>query len=395
MLMKKTMQKVTIMKGFKNATCYVEGKGIITTNIGIDGGKIAYIGDDASVITEALPYEQGQIVLPGFIDEHIHGAGGSDAMDGTIEDLATIAKFVAGEGTTGFLATTMTQSPENILKAMSAVKEYKENKSAEGAEVLGIHLEGPFISTKHVGAQPIQYVATPSIETFETYMKASGDAIKIVSLAPEVEGAGELIKHMKERGVVASAGHTDAGYKDIENAIGQGLSNITHTFNAQKALHHREIGTVGSALLFDQLNCEAICDTIHLSIPAIKLLIKNKPHNKFTLITDAMRAKGLPDGLSELGGQEVIVKNGEARLKDGTLAGSILKMNDAIKNLVLKCDIAFTDAVDFATINPATNLGLADKMGSIKVGKDANFAVLSGEFEVKLTVRDGNIIYKN
>ncbi len=382
------------MKGFINAVCYIEGKGIVTTNIGIENGKIAYIGDDASLITEVLPYEEGQIVLPGFIDEHIHGAGGSDAMDGTVKDLSIIANSVASEGTTGFLATTMTQSPENILKAMEAVKEYKAMNNADGAEVIGIHLEGPFISTKHVGAQPIDYVASPTIETFEKYMTASGDAIKIVSLAPEVEGAGELIKHMKSRGVVASAGHTDAGYKDIEKAIGEGLSNVTHTFNAQKALHHREIGTVGSAFLFDELNCEAICDTIHLSIPAIKLLIKNKPHDKFTLITDAMRAKGLPDGLSELGGQEVIVKNGEARLKDGTLAGSILRMNDAVKNLVLKCDVPFTDAVDFATINPAKNLGLEKEVGSIAVGKNANFAVLAEDFSVMLTVRNGNVIYK-
>ncbi len=382
------------MKGFINAKCYVEGKGIITTNIGVENGKIAYIGEDASLITEAYTYNEGEVVLPGFIDQHIHGAGGADAMDGTIEDLSTIANSVASEGTTGFLATTMTQSPQNILKAMNAVKEYKASNVKEGAEILGIHLEGPFISTKHVGAQPIEYVAKPTIETFEEYMTASGDAIKIVSLAPEVEGAGELIKYMTSRGVVASAGHTDAGYKDIERAIGQGLANITHTYNAQKALHHREVGTVGSAMLFDSVNCEAICDIIHLSIPAIKLLLKNKPHDKFTLITDAMRAKGLPDGLSELGGQEVIVKNGEARLKDGTLAGSILRMNDAIKNLVLKVDVPFVDAVDFATINPAKNLGLADKMGSITVGKNANFAVLSGEFKVMLTVRDGNVIYK-
>ena len=147
-------------------------------------------------------------------------------------------------------------------------------------------------------------------------------------------------------------------------------------------------------MLFDELNCEAICDTIHLSVPAIKLLIKNKPHDKFTLITDAMRAKHMPEGESELGGQTVYVKNGEARLKDGTLAGSILKMNDAVKNLVLKCDVPFTDAIDFATANPAKNLGLYDSKGSIAVGKDAAFAVLDGSFNVLLTIRNGKIIYK-
>jgi N-acetylglucosamine-6-phosphate deacetylase len=143
----------------------------------------------------------------------------------------------------------------------------------------------------------------------------------------------------------------------------------------------------------DELYCEAICDTIHLSVPAIKLLIKNKPHDKFILITDAMRAKHLSDGESELGGQKVIVKNGEARLVDGTLAGSILKMNDAIKNLVLKCDVKFTDAIDFATINPATALGVNNEIGTIEQGKKANFCVLDGQFNVHLTVRDGEVIY--
>ena len=381
------------MKGFKNVNAYIYGKGIIKTNVGFENGIITHVGND-DVITEEIACEGDLVLLPGFIDQHIHGAAGADAMDGSVDALKTIANAVASEGTTGFLATTMTQSPENILRAMKAVKDYKDEQLETGAQIIGIHLEGPFISTKHIGAQPLEYVADPSVEVFDEYNVASGNNIKIVSLAPEVEGAEKLIKHLSKNGVIASAGHTDAGVNDIEKAIGYGLSNITHTYNAQKGLHHREIGTVGSAMLFDSLNCEAICDTIHLSIPAIKLLIKNKPHDKFTLITDSMRAKHLADGISELGGQEVIVKNGEARLRNGALAGSILKMNDAIKNLVLKCDVPFTDAVDFATVNPAKNLKIFDSVGSIEVGKRANFTVLDGEFNVKLTVRDGKIIYK-
>lgn len=381
------------MKGFVNANAYIEGKGVVKTNIGFEKGKITYIGDEDK-ITEVIPLPEDSVIVPGFIDEHIHGAFGSDAMDGTTDALSKIANAIASEGTTGFLATTMTQSPENILKAMRAVKEYRKENRTDGAAVLGIHLEGPFISTKHVGAQPIEYVQVPSVETFEKYNKESGNNIKLVSLAPEVEGASELIRHLNKNGIVASIGHTDATYADVKTAIENGATNVTHTYNAQKALHHREIGTVGSAMLFDELNCEAICDTIHLSVPAIKLLIKNKPHDKFTLITDAMRAKHMPDGESELGGQKVFVKNGEARLADGTLAGSILKMNDAVKNLVLKCDVKFTDAIDFATINPALNLGLGESKGSIKKGKDADFAVLDGEFNVLLTVRAGKVIYK-
>lgn len=382
------------MQGFINAKVYVLGKGIITVSIGIENGKIAYIGNDQSVITSPLPYNDGQIIVPGFIDQHIHGAGGSDTMDGNLQALSTIANALASEGTTSFLATTMTQSPDNIISALKAVKDYRAENRPDGAEILGVHLEGPFISIKHIGAQPPKYVATPSIEVFDQYNLASGNSIKIVSLAPETDGAEVLVRHLKNSGIVASAGHTDASYFDLEKAYACGLSNITHTYNAQKALHHREIGTVGGAMLIDGLNCEAICDLIHLSVPAIKLLIKNKPHDKFTLITDSMRAKHLADGISELGGQEVIVKDGEARLRNGALAGSILKMNHAIKNLVLKCDVPFTDAIDFATVNPAKNLNIFDSVGSIEVGKHANLVVLDGEFNVHLTVRDGNIIYK-
>lgn len=382
------------MKGFINANIYVESKGIIKTNLAIDGDKIAYIGDDKSLITEVIDLPDGAIVVPGFIDQHVHGAAGSDAMDGTEKDLSNIANALASEGTTSFLATTMTQSKQNILKAMTAVKDYKTHAPKTGARVLGVHLEGPFISLKHIGAQPKEYVASHAVDVFDEYNSASGNAIKVVSLAPEETGADELIAHLSKNGIVASAGHTDAGYNDIEKAVKLGLKNVTHTFNAQKGVHHREIGTAGSAMMFDDINCEAICDLIHLSAPAIKLLIKNKPHDKVTLITDSMRAKHLSDGISELGGQKVIVKNGEARLENGALAGSILKMNDAVKNVVTACGVSFTDAIDFATANPAKNLGVFDTVGSIKVGKIADFAVLDKDFSVILTVRDSNVIYK-
>ncbi len=383
------------MKGFVNCKVYVEGEGIVKRSIGFEGGKIAYIGDSSEGIEPLMVLTEDQVIVPGFIDEHIHGAAGCDAMDGTVEALSSIASAIASEGTVGFLATTMTQSPENIGKAMTAVKQYKAESHPEGAEVLGLHLEGPFISKKHVGAQPIEYVVDPDIEVFKRYNEMSGNAIKIVSMAPETEGAGDLISYMAENGVVASIGHTDATYKDISAAVERGAKNITHTFNAQKALHHREIGTVGSALLLDELNCELICDTIHVSVPAIRLVVKNKPHGKLTLITDAMRAKHMPDGESELGGQLVIVKGGEARLVDGTLAGSVLKMNNAVKNVVTLCDVPFTDAVDFATINPATTLGVSDRLGSVRVGKDASVAVMNQKtFEVAMTVRGGEVVYK-
>ena len=381
------------MKCFKNATVYVDGFGLTKCTVSFDE-KIEKISPFAARNAEVIELPEDAIVLPGFIDQHIHGAGGSDGMDGTVEDIANIAKTIAAEGTTSFLVTTKTQSPENITKALQAVKTYREENSDEGARVVGVHLEGPFIAAAHKGAQPLEYVKAPDIAVFDGYNEASGNSIRIVTLAPEVDGADEFIRHLTEKGIVASIGHTGAKYGDIEKAVANGASNVTHTYNAQTALHHREIGTVGSAMLLDELNCELIADTIHVSVPAMRLLFKNKPVNKISLITDAMRAKGIPDGVSELGGQVVYVKNGEARLEDGTLAGSVLRMNRAVQNMVEKVGIPFTLAVDYATMNPARMLKIDNEAGSIKVGKRADFTVLNANYDVLLTVRGGKIIYQ-
>ncbi len=381
------------MKCFKNVTVYVAGKGLKKCSLSF-GERIEKISRKGLKEAEEIALPADAIVLPGFIDQHIHGAGGSDGMDGRVEDISVIANTVAKEGTTAFLVTTMTQSPENITSALSAVKEYMEKAPEDGARVLGVHLEGPFIAAAHKGAQPLEYVQTPSCEVFDGYNAASGNAIRIVTLAPEVDGAEELVKHLTEKGVVSSIGHTGAKYSDIASAVKLGAGNVTHTYNAQTALHHREIGTVGSAMLIDELNCELIADTIHVSVPAMQLLAKNKPADKLTLITDAMRAKGLPDGVSELGGQTVYVKGGEARLEDGTLAGSVLRMNRAVQNLTEKVGIPFTQAVDCATINPAKNLKIDKEAGSIAVGKRADFTVLNKDYDVVMTVRGGKIIYQ-
>ena len=377
------------MKCLKNAVTYVEGSGLVRCTVEFDE-TITFIGDSSSAEEMVLP--SGCIVLPGFVDQHVHGAGGADAMDGTVEAIETISKTLAKEGTTSFLATPMTQSEENIEKAMPAVKAFRE-KASDGARAVGVQLEGPFIALKYKGAQPAQYVVSPDKAIFEKYNTASGNAIKLVTLAPEVDGAEEFISYLNERGIVASIGHTGAGVETVQKAVECGASNVTHTYNAQSALHHREIGVVGSAMLFDELNCEMIADTIHVSVPAMKLLVKNKPKDKVTLITDAMRAKGIPDGVSELGGQTVYVKNGEARLADGTLAGSVLKMNRALENVVEKVGVSFTQAVDFATINPAKNLGLDKEIGSIKVGKRADFTVLNKNYDVVYTIVGGKIVY--
>lgn len=380
------------MKAFKNASVYAEGKGIIRTSVYFDD-KIRQIGGYVAG-AEEIELPENAVVLPGFIDEHIHGAGGSDAMDGNTKDLAIIAETVAKEGTTSFLATTMTQSKENILKAMRAVKEYRETAGEQGARIAGVHLEGPFISAAHKGAQPLEYVAAPDAKTFDEYNAACGNAIKIITLAPETDGALDFIRHIVAQGTVVSIGHTGAKYAEVKAAMEAGATNVTHTYNAQSPLHHREIGVVGSALLLEDLYCELICDTIHVSVPAMQLLVKNKRADKLALITDAMRAKGLADGVSELGGQTVYVKGGEARLADGTLAGSVLRMNRALQNMVEKVGVPLTQAVDYCTINPARTLKMENEAGSIAEGKRADFAVLNDKFDVLYTVRDGKIIYK-
>lgn len=380
------------MKAFKNVSVYAEGKGVVKSSVYFDE-KIEKIGGCVKG-AEVIELPEGAIVLPGFIDEHIHGAGGSDAMDGTQKDLAIIAETIAQEGTTTFLATTMTQSKENILKAMRAVKDYRAANGEKGARIAGVHLEGPFISAAHKGAQPLEYVAAPSAEVFDEYNEASGNCIRIITLAPEEEGALDFIRHLVDQGVTVSIGHSGATCAQVCAAMQAGATNVTHTYNAQSALHHREIGVVGSALLYDDLYCELISDTIHVSVPAMRLLVKNKRADKLALITDAMRAKGIADGVSELGGQTVIVKNGEARLQDGTLAGSVLRMNRAIQNMVEKVGVPFTQAVDYCTINPARTLKIDGETGSIAVGKRADFAVIDKEYNVILTVRDGKTIYR-
>ena len=371
------------MKVFRNALVYFAGEGLKRRDLFFG----EYLREEAQGAEEiALP--EDAIVLPGFVDEHIHGAGGADAMDGTCEALSTIAATLPREGTTTFLATTMTQSTAAIERALSAVDRYMQ-APVEGARLAGVHLEGPFIAEKYRGAQALEYVAPPEIEVFDRYQKASGGHIRICTLAPEREGAQEFIRHLVRSGVLVSVGHSGAKASDVMMAVDAGAKHVTHTFNAQSPLHHREAGVVGSALLCDGRDCELICDCIHVSVPAMQLLVKCKTPRRLILITDAIRAKGMGDGESELGGQKVFVHGGEARLADGTLAGSVLPMNIAVKNLTERVGVPFLDAVDCATINPARALGLDGEIGSIHLGKRADLTILDRDFHVVMTFIGG------
>ncbi len=380
------------MKGFVNAPIYIDGAGIATASMAFDT-HIAAIG--RSVMPETvIPVPSGCVVLPGFIDEHIHGAGGFDTMDATEEAIGTVANTLPKEGVTAFLATTMTGEPSRIAKAVKAVGRYQKTQQ-DGAVCLGVHLEGPFISPQYAGAQPIEYIQTPCKEMFTDLYRAGNKCVRMMTLAPEEDKDG-LIAYATSLGVRCHVGHSNATEKEVAQGMEAGLSGVTHTFNASRPFHHREIGVGGCALYYDGLVAEVIADGIHVAPAAIGMLYKSKPKDGVILVTDAMRQKGLTDGESELGGQTVIVKNGEARLLDGTLAGSVLTMNRAIECLVHTVGIPFTDAVDCCTLNPAKHLGLDREMGSIQVGKMANFTVLNpGTFEVVTTVINGEIAYQN
>ncbi len=380
------------MLALKNVNTYVEGQGLVRTSLCFDT-HIKNIGSDVSC-DELVSLPEDAIVLPAFIDVHVHGAATADAMDASGEALTKVSEALAKEGTAAFLATTMTQSRENIKNALAAAKAFGASQKESGAELLGVHLEGPFICEKYCGAQPKEYIAEPSAETFDEYLEASGGLIKIVTLAPEKDGASEFIEHITRSGVVVSIGHSEAKQSDVRAAIDAGAKSVTHTYNAQSGVHHRDIGVAGSALLYDELYTELIADGIHISVPAMKLLIKNKPTDKLVLVTDAIRAKGLGDCESELGGQRVIVKDGAARIENGALAGSVLTMNTAVKNLVNLCGVSLCDAVDAASANPARLLGIYGERGSIATGKRADFCVLDKNFNVLLTIREGKIIYR-
>lgn len=377
------------IKGFKG-NIYVEGEGIIPTSLRVENSKIQEIG---SLNGDFLVLDDHMILVPGFVDKHIHGANNSDSMYPSFDHILNISKTIASEGVTSFLATTMTQSVENIDSALRNLKDYIDQKVDEGAELLGIHLEGPFINKAFKGAQPEEYILKCDVDTFKHFEEVSGDNIKNVTLAYEENGK-ELTKYLASKNIVASIGHSNATAKDVLEAAKDGVTSLTHAYNAMKGLHHREAGTLGGALLADEIYLEIIADLVHVSAEAIQILYRIKGKDKIIAVTDAMEAKHLPDGTFELGGQKVYVKGREARLESGALAGSVLTMNQAIRNLKDVLHVSLTEAIDFATINPAKNLKIDDQKGSIKVGKDADFVVIDQDLNVYLTVRGGKIIYK-
>lgn len=367
----------------------------------IEDGRIAgiYASDNFPKDCHVIEFPNDCYLVPGFIDLHIHGANGGDTMDASFEALHTMCQALAKEGTTGFLATTMSADVSDISQVLAVTNDFmrKQHSSLtfnKGARILGVHLEGPFISPQKVGAQRSDKILNPQIELIQTWQNLNDQIIKLVTLAPELPGSVALIEFLKQNQIIASVGHTNATFAETMSAIKAGCSYATHLFNAMRGMHQREPGAVTAALLSDQVMAELILDGQHLHPAIVQLAVKLKSKNNLVLVTDAMRAKCLNDGIYDLGGQAVTLKNNTAQLADGTIAGSVLKMNSALKNLLSFTDCTLADAVQMTSENPARQLGIFNKKGSIALQKDADLVVMDAQFNILLTICQGEIVFQ-
>ncbi len=383
----------------KHGMIYSEEKIIKSGFLQIDHGKITNVGasndedfptSNYKIITIPEEYR----IIPGMIDLHIHGVNGADTMDSTKEALNTMAATLPKEGTTSFLATTITEDINEIEKSLVNAGEYITTFQSEGnAEVLGIHLEGPFIHKKKAGAQPVSHIVDPNTQIFERLESLSNNQIKLVTMAPELPGGNELLDYLKNNNILSSIAHSEASYPQVLEAIEHGLSHVTHLFNQMTGLHHRDPGIVGAAFLRDELMVEIIADGIHVSPEIVNVAYKQITDERMMLITDAMRAKWLEDGTYDLGGQMVTVKNGKALLDENTLAGSVLKMIDAFKNIQKFTGCSIESAIKMACENPAKQLNVFDRKGSIAIGKDADLVILDENMDIFMTICKGKVAY--
>lgn len=344
----------------------------------IRNGKITSFNPDDS--DDEVIEGKGRYLSPGFIDIHIHGAGNHDTMEGTFDALETISKTIAEHGTTTFLPTTMTVDTKEIRKAVEAAKVAQGQVS--GASIGGVHLEGPFINEGAIGAQNPKYVQKPTLEAFKEMVGNNLDLIKNITMAPEVEGALELIPYLRENGINVAMGHSVATYEQAMEGIRAGVNHSTHLFNAMTPFTHRKPGVVGA--IFDtDITTETISDGIHVSYPSLRTAYKIKTSDKVLLITDAMMACGMPDGTYSLGGQAVISKEGAARLTSGALAGSILTMDKAVKNVFEHTNLPLHEVIKMASYNGALFIGAEKNTGKIALNYDADLLILSDDLKVQ------------
>lgn len=341
-------------------------------------GYIKEIGESSYHGNDEIHDVNGLVIFPGFIDVHVHGSNAIDFMDAKKEDYKAISNSLFSEGVTTYLATTLTSGFDALKKVCETVKEAKKDNPS----LYGIHFEGPYISRKYKGAQNEEFVRDSNIDEFDKLNAISGNNIKYISLAPERNGAINFIKHVSNQGVICSAGHTDASFDDIKVAIKNGLTNTTHTHNAMSPHHHRNPGVVTAAMYFDELYTECICDRIHVCDNTLKTFYKIVGENRFVMITDALKIKNSKVNEFELFGLPCERKNGAAYLKSSPLAGSLLTMDQGLRNMKEVCGLSFCELAKISSTNAAKSLNLNDR-GEIAVGKLADFVLLDKKLYVK------------
>lgn len=377
---------------------YIVGGKIIVPNGIVEGQVLAYTDTIAGIINaEAVPAgseiidAKGNYVAPGLVDIHIHGYLNEDASDGKAEGIRKIAEGIIKNGVTSFLPTTMTVSEPELLKAFGTIRSLKrESQTWNGAEILGVHAEGPFINPNKKGAQAAENIQKPNA----AFILANSDIIRNVTLAPEMDEGHAVIKETAAKSdILLSMGHTDASYDEACAAVKDGMANATHLFNAMTALAHRNPGVVGAALASDDCYCEIIADTFHINPGLYKIVAKQKC-GKLILITDCTRAGGMPDGEYDLGGQSIFLKGIECRLADGTIAGSVLKLNEAVRNVRKHTSLPIYEVAAMASGVPARAVKADSRIGSIEVGKDADIIIADEDFNILKTIKRGKLIYE-
>ncbi|WP_203639032.1 N-acetylglucosamine-6-phosphate deacetylase [Levilactobacillus wangkuiensis] len=319
----------------------------------------------------------GKTIVPGFIDVHSHGGYGYDSMDGDPDQIDKMVNLMSLEGITSIFPTTMTQSNEAIDHAMQGIAVAAERNPL----IQGVHLEGPFIAAIFKGAQPEKYIKDPDVALLDRWNKLSGGRVKLITYAPEDDGAKKFETYCLANGIVPSVGHSNA---TREQLLESRATHVTHLYNAQRGLRHREPGVTGHAMLEESLFCEIICDGFHIVPDMIKLAYEQKGQHRLELVTDSMRAKGMPEGVSELGGQKVIVKDRQARLESGNLAGSVLRYDEAFRNVIAFTGCDVNEAVQMSAVNQAEEFGLTQK-GKLEVGRDADLNLLTRDLHVDTT----------
>lgn len=354
--------------------------------LSIIDGKFGHFQKEKPESAEIVDFS-GKYIAPGFVDTHIHGLLNSDVMDNTPEAIKTISKGLLQFGVTSFLPTTLTDSVERLDESVENIKNVYND--VEGAKIQGIFLEGPCFTEKYKGAQNKKYFINPTAEILDQWQEKSGNLVKKIAIAPEREDAVEFTEYATKNGVTVALGHSAATFDEAKRVVGAGANVFVHTYNGMSPLTHREPGMVGAAMELKNTFAELICDGHHVSPVAANIMMNAKTRENIVLITDCMRAGAMEDGQYTLGEFDVIVENGTARLLTGSLAGSVLSMNNAIKNVVDWNIATLEEAIKMASYNPAVSCNIDDKCGSIKPGLPADFVVIDDSLNVYNTYLDG------